>query len=84
MAVEVNDLVAAQNLAAQALHRWRAEHLQVGRGLDPSQTVLQRPLVGQVGQVVEIQGPVDNHQNSKALGEGGILRHIKAAYGYYH
>lgn len=55
VAVEVNDVVAVQNLASQALHRGRAKHLQEGRCLHPSQAILQGPLVGQVGQVRQVQ-----------------------------
>ena len=51
VAVEVNDVVTAQDLRAYTFHCGRTENLQKGRGIDPPQAPQQGPLVGNVGQV---------------------------------
>ena len=53
----------------------------VNRGLHTLKTFLQCPLVSQIGQVTQIQGPGDDHQNSKAFVAGVIVGHIWAVYG---
>ena len=75
----MNDVVAAQDLSAKAFYCGRAEDLQMGGGVDPAQAAQQRPLVGNVGQVLQIQRPGDYHQNPEALRGGGIMRHINSA-----
>jgi hypothetical protein len=79
VAIEVNDIVSAQDLSAKAFYGGRPEDRENGRGVDPPQAAQQRPLVGNVGQVLQIQRPGDYHQNPEALGGGGIMRHINSA-----
>jgi hypothetical protein len=52
VAVEVNDVISAQDLSAKAFYCGWAEDLEKGGGFDPPQATQQRPLVGNVGQVL--------------------------------
>ena len=79
VAVKVDYIVSAQDLSAKAFYCGRAEDLEKGRGVDSPQATQQRPLVGNVGQVLQIKRPGDYHQNPEALGGGGIMRHINSA-----